>query len=188
MFPGRNVCPVLPGLQRRVWSPNVCTCWAVAVGWGSLEWASLTLAEAGSSISRLCWVPRVVGKTLCSSCATFIAVIAQTHGQGRVVFEALWGVTDKYFWNDCGEKPSWGGYWDCRTVPSHRCVCSYLSAPELGWTGGSSWFSQWSWPSLDLTTLPDGWLGGDWDGDCWMNVWESSYDFPQDWTPGWCFL
>lgn len=28
---------------------------------------------------------------LCSSCATFTAVIAQAHGQGRVVFEALWG-------------------------------------------------------------------------------------------------
>ena len=35
-----------------------------------------------------------------------------------------------------------------------------VSALELGWTESSSWFSLWSRPTLDLTSLPDGWLGG----------------------------
>ena len=48
------------------------------------------------------------------------------------------------------------------TGPAEWLPVTAVAVPalELGWTEGSSWFSLWSWPALDLTSLPDGWLGG----------------------------
>lgn len=68
---------------------------------------------------------------LCNLCTT--AAMAQTHGRVCVAFEVLWGLTDKYVWNDCEDGPSWRGQ-DCRTVPG-LCSARLHSARERAGRG-----------------------------------------------------
>lgn len=146
MLLGRSVCPVLPGPQRKVCLPNVCTRSAATVHQGPLRccgrrvtvlpWPSLAL---GFPCCPESWEDPA-GSTrkdsvlhLCKLCTT--AAMAQTHGRVCVAFEVLWGLTDKYVWNDCEDGPSWRG----RTAEGF--LVSALPAcilPERGLGGGGS--------------------------------------------------
>lgn len=85
------------------------------------------------------------------------------------------GLTRTYFWNDGGERRSWRGAGIAEQSRSLLCPLSSFSTRDgSGGLGGRrQLIFSWGWPSLNLSTSPNGQFGGGrhherwWNGSLW---------------------
>lgn len=106
-FKGRSVCQMSARAEQ---SQSIRGHWSCCVlGTIVLPWqcGALVFLCSPESLAGHCTKQSKCCAPLVQLCST--AAMTQGHSKAELHLKHFGGLTDTYFWNDCGEKPSWSG-------------------------------------------------------------------------------